>query len=57
VLDGQLGRVLAGDVAEVHVTGAGRHVDEAVVAERVFGAGEVEDPALRAGSSPWMLQS
>ena len=46
VLDGQPGRVLAGDVAEVRVTGAGGHEDEAVVAERVVGAGEVEDPAL-----------
>jgi hypothetical protein len=45
VLDGQLG-VLAGDVAEVRVTGAGGDVKEAVIAERVVGSCEVEDPAL-----------
>src|SRR4029453_13344668 len=39
-------RVHPGDVAEVCVTGAGGHVDEAVVEERVVGSGEVEDPAL-----------
>ncbi len=46
VLDGQLRRVLPGDVAEMHVTGAGRHVEEAVLGEGIVGAGEVEDPAL-----------
>jgi hypothetical protein len=46
VLDGQPRRVLAGDVAEVCVTGTGRHIDEAVLTERVVAAGEVEDPAL-----------
>src|SRR5262245_39043643 len=41
VLDGQAGRVLPPDVAEVRSTGAGRHIDEAVVAEGIVGAGEV----------------
>jgi hypothetical protein len=46
VLDGQLRRVLAGNVAEVRVIGAGGEVEEAVVEEGVVGAGEDEDPAL-----------
>jgi hypothetical protein len=46
VLDGQLLRVRAGHVAEVHVTRARGHVDEAVVEEGVVGSGEVEDPIL-----------
>ena len=47
VLDGQLGRVLAGDVAEIQIPGARAHVDERVVGEGVVGPVEVEDPAPR----------
>ena len=47
VLDGQLRRILAGDVTEIDVPGARRHVDERVVGEGVVVPGEVQDPAPR----------
>jgi hypothetical protein len=47
VLDGQLRRVLARDVTEIHVPGARTHVDEAVIGEGIVGACEVQDAAAR----------
>jgi hypothetical protein len=41
VLDGQLGRVLTGDVAEIAVSGARGHVEERVVGEGILGPVEV----------------
>ena len=50
MLDGQLRCVRTGGVAEMHVTGAVRHVHDGVVGERVVRIGHVEDPSVGRGT-------